>query len=243
MKTCYALFSGGFDSSLALFLYLHDNPKIVLKPVFFLYGQKATKQELQAVRNMTRDLKEYAKQYESVVEDCRIVDIGSNKKHVFSWSTSSLLIGTPDDSKKVGLENRNMVLIACLLSLVMTEIDIQVAKNKIEVVTGFTNNYYDTKLTFVEGLNRFFKSIGFFVELKVPLIKPGQREGTSKMKLAKLARNYNLTAKLRRSWSCYFPKSDGRECDKCDPCIKRKAIFQEIGMKELKNKPKHISTR
>ena len=243
MKTRYALFSGGFDSSLALFIYLHDNPKIVLKPVFFLYGQKPTDKELQAMKSMTEDLKEYAKQYGSTVEDCRIVDIGSDNKHVFSWSKASLLIGTPNDNEKVGLENRNMVLIACLLSLVMTEIDIQVARNKIDVITGFTNNYYDTKITFLDALNCFFKSIGFFVELKAPLIEPKQKEKTSNKKLAKLVRNYDLTAKLRRSWSCYFPKADGSECGECDPCGKRREIFQEVGMKELKNKPKHMSAR
>jgi len=41
MKHCYALFSGGFDSTLATLKAIREDSSIRLTPVFFEYGQKS----------------------------------------------------------------------------------------------------------------------------------------------------------------------------------------------------------
>ena len=43
--------------------------KIVLKPVFFLYGQKPTDKELQAMKSITKDLQEYASYLQALVDN------------------------------------------------------------------------------------------------------------------------------------------------------------------------------
>jgi len=232
MKHYYGLFSGGFDSTLAILKIVAERSPLRLTPVFFNYGQKSIVQETKAVKDLIPSFRAFASKInrETSIEDCIIVPLDN----LFSWSKSAILQGRPKEGD-VGVENRNMVLISCLASIIMAS-ESEEDGESIEIVTGFTNGYYDTKLAFVQGLNGLFEKMGKRIKVITPLISDKQREPVSELRLLKIARSLGVISILReKTWSCYFPQ-DGQICKDCDPCKKRRRIFTELAVKTAKHK-------
>lgn len=236
MERCYALFSGGFDSSLAIAKYLGEHPKIDLTPVYFNYGQKSKENEMDSVTQLTNYFKELAKDSESMVHDSIILNLSEAKPSsltIFSWSDSSILNGREDLDERAGLENRNMIFLSCLASLIQANGDGINDKTKTYIITGFTNSYPDTSIQFVKSFNQTLKTIGLYVEVVAPLMSLKQKGPVGEEKLAKLTDKFCKSIPLDRiAWSCYFPKELG-PCGKCEPCLKRKRITQKIGMRRV----------
>ena len=240
MRHCYSLFSGGLDSTLAILKIISRNDAVKVTPIFFDYGQKALKEEVEAVNQLIPAVRKFSKHKATVIEDCKKIEIRKNKnvsEGLFSWSQSPLLEGRPIN-KDVDVENRNMILISCVASVIMAERKRSQIKSPVELIVGFLNEYYDTSVNFVKVLNELFEVIGYPIKVVTPLIPEGQKDPVSLNKLVDIARSLNVLSLLKNmTWSCYYPQN-GNPCDSCHPCSKRKSFFTELGMKELKRKPR-----
>ena len=227
MRHYYALFSGGFDSTLAILKIISGKNAVELVPVFFDYGQKSSDEEAGAVKRLIPAFRERSKHPDTVIKDCRMFKIESLKSGLFSWSDSAILKGRPRH-KDTDVENRNMILISCLASIIMADWKRSHAINTTEIITGFTNGWYDTNLSFMRNLNRLYRDAGKPIKIIAPLIPRGQKDGVTPEQLIEIVRSldaYSLLDKM--SWSCYYPQN-GQPCKTCDPCRKRKAIFTEL---------------
>lgn len=239
MRHCYALLSGGLDSTLAILYIISKNEPVRVTPIFFDYGQKAREEESNRVQQLVPVLREKAVHRDTVIDDCRLFDINSSNNGLFSWSQSPILESRPK-KKDVDLENRNMVLISCVVSIILSERKIARTNTEVDIIVGFLNEYYDTKLKFVRSLNRLFESMRLGITVVAPLIpeSQGNKAPVSPRRLVDIAHSLDALAWLdKNTWSCYYPKF-GNYCDNCHPCSKRKNFFKELGMKKLKNKPR-----
>jgi len=239
MKHKYILFSGGFDSTLAFLKIIEENDNMKLTPVFFDYGQKSKEREAQAVSRLVPALRDRVKSKGKTIEidDCLTSEI----PNAFRWSHSSIIEGRPE-TKEYGLENRNMVLLSLVVSKIMADYSREGSSGIIEIITGFTNEYYDTRLSFVHFYNSLLEKVGQETGLKIrvitPLIPDNQKDSIKVgiNKLTRLAHSLNALELLdSMTWSCYFPEGDS-ECGHCPPCEKRKRIFGELHKKKEKGK-------
>lgn len=240
MRHCYSLFSGGLDSTLATLKIISGNDAVKVTPVFFDYGQRALNEEAKAVSQLIPAIRKFSKHKDTVIADCKTFKIKKNKnvsEGLFSWSQSPILEGRPID-QDVDVENRNMILISCVASVIMSEWKRSQIKAPVELIVGFLNEHYDTSVNFVRVLNELFEVMGHLIEVVAPLIPEGQKDHVSLNKLVDIAHSLNAYSLLKSmTWSCYYPQG-GNPCDSCYQCSKRKSFFTELGMKELKRKPR-----
>jgi len=235
MRHCYGLFSGGFDSTLAILKVISDRNPIELIPVFFEYGQKSRVEEARAVKRLVPALRERSKHPDTVIKDCRVFKIESLKSGLFSWSDSAILEGRPKH-EDTDVENRNMILISCLASIIMVDWKRSRTCNMTEIITGFTNGYYDTDLNFIRGLNKLLRVVEKPIKVVAPLIPRGQKDGVTPEQLIQMVDSLDAYSLLKElSWSCYYPQN-GEPCKTCEPCRKRENIFTEMERKKLKRK-------
>jgi len=238
MKHYYSLLSGGFDSTLATLKVISEQRTMRLTPVFFDYGQKSVIEETKAVTELIPVMRAYAEKIavETLIDDCRFIPVGN----VFTWSKSTILKDRPRN-EDYGLENRNMIFLSCLASMILADKEESKSKEYIEIITGFTNDYYDTHIDFVRDLNTLFKNMAqnrMSKRLKViaPLIPDDSRDGVSEERLLKMAVSLGIIPLLKeKTWSCYFPQN-GDICRICPPCKKRRRIFTEFTIKSHKKK-------
>jgi 7-cyano-7-deazaguanine synthase in queuosine biosynthesis len=217
---------------LATLKAIAESRPIRITPVFFNYGQRSAIEEAKAVKDLIPAIQEFANNVdqETSIDDCISIPLGN----CFSWSESAILQGRPKEGN-VGVENRNMVLISYLASIVMAGKSDE-NRDYTEIITGFTNDYYDTNLAFVQALNRLFETMGKRIRVVTPLIPDRQKEPVSEDSLLRIARSLGVIPLLReKTWSCYFPQ-DGQICKDCPPCKKRRRIFTELAIKTAKHK-------
>lgn len=239
MRHCYSLFSGGLDSTLAILRTMSGNEPVRVIPIFFDYGQKAINEETRAVLQLVPKLREFGKRKHpsTQVEDCKTFSIRSSDIDFFPWSQSALLKGRPK-SEQIDVENRNMVLVSCALSVIMSERAALQLKGHVELITGFLNDFYDTSVSFASALNKLLQVMRQPIEVVTPLIPKNQKGLVSVNKLVDIAHSLDVLSLLKNmTWSCYYPVN-GSACGKCHPCMKRHSFFTELGMKKVKRKPK-----
>jgi len=226
MKHYYSLFSGGFDSTLATLKEISENSPLKLTLVFCNYGQKSKEKETEAVIQLLPYIKEFARNTDknTVVDDqVRAIKI----EGLFSWSQSSILEGRSKGGD-TGLENRNLILLSCLSSIIMADRKKSRHKEHVYIITGFTNTYYDTSLRFRDAINAFFLATRQKIEVKTPLIPEGHKEEIDLDELIKIAKSLSILPLLdKMTWSCYFPQN-GNSCGTCDPCKKRRKISEAL---------------
>lgn len=227
MRYYYALFSGGFDSTLAILKIISKKNPIELVPVFFDYGQKSRGEEERAVKSLIPALRERSNNPDTVIKECRLINLESLKTGLFSWSDSAILTGRPQH-EDTDVENRNMILISCLASIIMADWKKSQTTRTTEIITGFTNAWYDTNNSFIRNLNKLFRDADKPIQVIAPLIPTGQEGGVTLEQLIEIASSLNACSLLKgMSWSCYYPQN-GEPCGTCDPCRKRGYIFSEI---------------
>jgi len=226
MKHCYSLFSGGFDSTLATLKEISENSPLKLTLVFCNYGQKSKEKEAEAVIQLLPYIKEFARNTDkNTVVDHQVTTI--KIEGLFSWSQSSILEGRSKGGD-AGLENRNLILLSCLSSIIMADRKKSRHKEHVYIITGFTNTYYDTSLRFRDAINAFFRTTRQKIEVKTPLIPEGHKEAIDLDELIKTAKSLNILPLLdKMTWSCYFPEN-GNSCGTCDPCKKRRKISEAL---------------
>lgn len=224
MRHYYGLFSGGVDSTLAILKGISSKKPVQVTPIFFDYGQKSRKEEAKAVRRLVPALRKRIKHSKISIEDCRMLRLENLETGLFSWSDSAILEGRPIH-EDTDVENRNMMLISCVASIIMADWKKPQANSPVEIITGFTNGYYDTDLNFIRGLNKLFRAVGKPIKVVAPLIPRGQKGGVTPEQLIQMVDSLDAYSLLKElSWSCYYPQN-GEPCGKCEPCRKRRCIF------------------
>lgn len=223
-KILFPLLSGGVDSTLATLLSIKaENSKTVsrIAPVFVDYGQNSRKQEWRAVINVSKRLR-----VEAEIQAMRFdppVKIGlampdTDALGIFKWSSSVLV--SDNESGKDEIENRNMVLISVVASYAKA---LTPLGQEAVIITGFRNEFYDTNLKFVEGLNKVFKTQNMHVKISVPVIDYKGVVGKKEL-IAKFS-SMGYKDLIDLTWSCYKPKN-GCPCGICSACKKRAKAFQ-----------------
>lgn len=185
-------------------------------PVFIDYGQKSRKQEWYAVNRVSERLKQEANSKEiKFFSPIRIV-LASHPKDglgLFEWSKSMLLEGSKSDYPEV--ENRNMVLISLVASYAKSCIS---PNEKAVIVTGFRDEFYDTRREFVEQLNKLFQSMKAKIAISAPVI--AYKGDVGKKRLVDEYSRSGYGDLISMTWSCYEPFKN-RPCGKCPACTKR----------------------
>jgi 7-cyano-7-deazaguanine synthase in queuosine biosynthesis len=226
MERYYALFSGGLDSTMAIIKILASNQSSILTPIFFRFGQKSEEKEIQAISRLIPIMRNYLKKYPSIMEDCREYNV----KGLFSWSKSPILKHNNSDSNdgNPDIENRNMILMSCAGSVIMSDWKSEGKKTHTKLVVGFKNEHYDTKRRFANSVSEVFKSMGQLpISVVTPLITGEKNTLCSYHTLTKEAHSLDLIDILKQSWSCYYPE-DNQPCGKCSACDGRNKFFGEL---------------
>lgn len=194
-KRAFSIFSGGLDSTLASYKAAYQFLEVI--PIFFDWGQKASKEEWKAVCAISSKIK---------LKEPVSISVPINK-----WDTSSL---TQGNSKIVDPNNfivyeRNLIFISMAASYAR-------AHGGGVLVVGFNKDDagYDTSAPFVDEINILLNLLNKeFPERKValysPLIETDKTEIIQELKHAQL---------FEMTYSCYA--SDG-PCGKCPACIKK----------------------
>lgn len=232
MEHYYALFSGGVDSAIAVLKIISQETNAKITPIFFDYGQKAAKKEREAVDNLIPQLRKFTnRQNNIVIEDCRKYYLGTND--LFKWSGSSILEGRKDFGIS-DLENRNMILISFIISIIKSDRKNKKIQSRQKIIVGFKNEHYDTTIEFASCMNKVIKQLDFAVEIVTPLIKDNNK--ISYHSLSKqIAEISGANSLISYTWSCYYPADNGRHCGKCSSCRSRIKLANEVKIR-LKNK-------
>lgn len=223
MERYYALFSGGLDSTLAILEVMASKRPIILTPLFFKFGQKSEEKEKEAISRLIPIMRDYLGSHISVIEDYREYDI----RGLFSWSKSPILKHNGSNDGNPDVENRNMILIGCAASVVMSDWKSDGRKKQAKLVVGFKNEHYDTKQSFASSISEVFKNMGQPISIVTPLITEQQKRRSSYHRLAKEAHSLGVFNLLKQSWSCYYPEK-GNPCDRCSACQGRNKFLKEL---------------
>jgi 7-cyano-7-deazaguanine synthase len=203
-KKAYCIMSGGMDSSLSAAWATeaeYDN----VRSLFFDWGQKSVKEELDAVKAICAKLG---------IESPQEIKIP-----ISVWDQSSLTQGNPNqiDNSNFMVPERNLVFIAIAASYAR-------AKGGGDLIVGFNRDDggYDTKQGFVDKLNALLadgsadltdEDAGYLrgtqIELVAPLMGKGKKEIRDELKKRGL---------LPLTYSCYAANGP---CGKCNACLKR----------------------
>jgi 7-cyano-7-deazaguanine synthase len=223
VKKLYPLLSGGVDSTIAMLKRIQQNDFSDFQPVFFDYGQKARKEEWTAVSRVSKEIQRLDLIPEKVCfHEPKFVELSSSQhggaNSIFAWSRSELI-----DQKAVNnpyLENRNMIL----LSIIASYVESQISENdEAVIITGFRNEFPDTKAEFVFQLNSLLafllKETKKKISIEAPIIDYGP--GGKRKMILDFKAYENI---INLTWSCYRP-IDGKPCNKCDACRDRKQAF------------------
>jgi 7-cyano-7-deazaguanine synthase len=221
-RRIYPLLSGGIDSTVATLRRIQKPDFIEIKPIFIDYGQKARIQEWSSVRNVSQRLAQLL-EGRTRFQDPVIIELATKPDSVnraFAWSDSMLITG--NSGRNPYLENRNMVLLSIAASYVESQIE---ESQEGIIVTGFRDEFPDTKREFVGLMNCLFsfllKDRGKTVTIEAPVIEYGP---DGKSRLLEDFKNFKEIIDL--TWSCYDPK-DGKPCRTCGACTDRKQAFEE----------------
>ena len=235
MDMYYALFSGGVDSTLATLIVLSRSKPVKVTPVFFDYGQVNSTHELAAVQELIPLMRSHIGHVSSELYNCKAFTISG----LFAWSHSPILKWGTGDRDKPDLENRNMILIGCVASMIMAQWKPRrPSGSRAFIIAGFKNEHYDTKTRFSDRNNSVFQAMDKPIKIITPLIPEANQTGRiSAHQLARIAHKLDVLPVLERTWSCYYPQ-DKRSCGSCPACEGRNAFFSELKTRtRIKQRP------
>ena len=219
MKQCTVLFSGGIDSTTALFWAL--NKYKITTALTFDYSQKH-KIEIQLAKKLIRSL--------NVSHEFLSIDL----KQIGGSSLTSADLPIPEyerlDDIKDGLPStyvpfRNGIFLAVATAWAESH-------NSTELVCGFnildSPNYPDTQEKFVKAMEKAINlgTKALFTGDKIKIITPFiqlKKSGIIKMGLS-------LGADYSYSISCYSGKE--RPCMRCSSCLLRQRAWEEVGLED-----------
>jgi 7-cyano-7-deazaguanine synthase len=218
MKNCVLLYSGGFDSTVAIDMLIKEGYKIY--PLFIDYGQKSYLKEKEAAEIICDFYK---------LPLLKIASIESYKSFLnHPLLRHNDLIGidnSPRNTSNNFLPFRNM-LFSVLGGIYCAEMDIPV------LAFGFTKKksyrkFPDTSPSFLRKMNGIIK----IIHSDITLISPTNK--FSKSELVIYSIQYKVP--IENSYSCY----NETLCNKCDSCSELNSAFEEANSKHLQQNVLH----
>ena len=199
MSKIVVLNSGGFDS-VVLMNYLHTiQEEREIYSLHFLYGANNEKQQLECVNKVC----------EKVGAVNKVIQIPK-----IDW-TSNDFFGSEEHSKESRyLEYRNLIFLSYAISYAES-----IGADKIYLAFLNHNDYPDTTLQFLQGLNYFCEPASG-ISIDAPFIFD------NKTRLGHIAKYLGITKE--DYFSCDFPHNDGTPCGVCSDCEALKEIFKKI---------------
>ena len=208
--------SGGMDSATVLGYYANKNYKIY--PLFFNYGSKHNKWELESAKNL-------AKYFET--EYLKIVDLD----FIGKLFKSNLLQGQgeipeghyeADNMSLTVVPGRNSIFIS-----IMGGYAESVGARKVAVGThmGDHSIYPDCRPIFISAINTMLQAS---TEEKVHIEAPIQN--LDKTGILRMGYNFNRKVPYQLTRTCY--KDQEFSCGKCGSCSERLEAFKNIGIKD-----------
>ena len=209
-KKAVCILSGGMDSTLSSYIAKNDGYEIIA--VHFNYGQRTEKKELQAFRDICKNL-EIKKKYE--IDLPFFTQIGAN-------ALTDKTIDVPTKGIEAGVPItyvpfRNGIFLS-IASAIAEKEDAQALF--IGVVEEDSSGYPDCTDLFIQkmtnAVNEGTKE-STNIEIKTPLVKLLKRDIVKKA--------LELNVPLEPTWSCY--KDEDQACGVCDSCRLRLNGFKQ----------------
>ena len=199
MSKIVVLNSGGFDS-VVLMNYLHTiQEEKEIYSLHFLYGANNEKQQLECVNKVC----------EKVGAVNKVIQLPK-----IDWSNNDFFNPEGYDKQTQYLEYRNLIFLSYALSYAES-----IGADRIYLALLNHNDYPDTTLEFLEGLNSFCEPASG-ITIDAPFIFD------NKVRLGHIAKYLNI--KEDEYFSCDVPTSEGKPCGECDDCKSLKEIFNKI---------------
>ena len=200
MSKIVVLNSGGFDS-VVLMNYLHTiQEEKEIYSLHFRYGANNEDQQLKCVKKVCDKV--------GAIQ-CKIIDLPK-----MNW-TKNEFFGSVEHSKQSHyLEYRNLIFLSYAISYAEA-----IGANKIYVAFLNHNDYPDTTIEFLQGLNSFCEPASGIV-IDAPFIFD------NKLRLGHIAKYLGI--KENEYFSCDYPHNDGTPCGVCSDCKALKEIFNKI---------------
>ena len=215
MKKAVAIISGGMDSALSA--KIAENMGYELVALHFNYGQRTQKRELEAYREVIKQL--------NTVESYEI-DLDFFKQIGASALTDSSL-DVPVDGIEEGVPItyvpfRNGIFISIATALAEKH---GAEAIFIGVVEEDSSGYPDCRESYIDSMERAI-NLGTKDETKIKIEMP-----LVKMKKSEIVtKSIELNVPLEATWSCY--KSEDRACGVCDSCRLRLRGFEQAGVED-----------
>lgn len=212
MKKAVCILSGGMDSTLASYIAKNEGYDIIA--VHFNYGQRTEKRELEAFRNVCKDL-QIKEKYE--------IDIP-----FFTQIGASALTDTSIDVPTNGIESGVPITYVPFRNGIFLSIATAIAEKEeaqalfIGVVEEDSSGYPDCTDSFIDkmtsAINEGTKETTK-VSIQTPLVHL--------MKEDIVKKSLELNVPLHHTWSCY--KEEDAACGICDSCRLRLNGFEKAG--------------
>lgn len=198
MSKIVVLNSGGFDS-VVLMNYLHTiQEEKEIYSLHFIYGANNEKQQLECVNKVC----------EKVGAVSKVIQLPT-----IDW-TQSNFFNSGYEKQSQYLEYRNLIFLSYALSYAES-----IGADKVYLALLNHNDYPDTTLQFLQGLNSFCEPASGII-IDAPFIFD------NKTRLGHIAKY--LGVKENDYFSCDVPTQDGRPCGVCDDCKALKEIFNKV---------------
>jgi len=215
LKKAVAIISGGMDSALSA--KIAENMGYELVALHFNYGQRTQKRELEAYREVIKQL--------NTVESYEI-DLDFFKQIGASALTDSSL-DVPVDGIEEGVPItyvpfRNGIFISIATALAEKH---GAEAIFIGVVEEDSSGYPDCRESYIDSMESAI-NLGTKDETKIKIEMP-----LVKMKKSEIVtKSIELNVPLEATWSCY--KSEDRACGVCDSCRLRLRGFEQAGVED-----------
>ncbi|MEM4553113.1 MAG: 7-cyano-7-deazaguanine synthase [Ignisphaera sp.] len=232
-----ALVSGGVDSMCSLVYWLSKGYDASV--VFFDYGHKASRKELETVKGIVSELNSVAVERKwGRVIDLLVLDISFMKK---LWKGTQLVDETVDIKKEyertVVVPIRNIVMLTIATAYAYTLLEQGVCDKAIVVLGSQYSDVEPRKDTgepmYPDCSPECFLSIESALKICHFRDRRGIEVWTPSIAMLKkselLKMCYNTVGDLvYRTWSCY--KGLEKHCGTCESCINRRKAFKEAGI-------------
>ncbi|XPV68119.1 MAG: 7-cyano-7-deazaguanine synthase QueC [Halarcobacter sp.] len=209
-KRAVCILSGGMDSTLASYIAKNDGYEIIA--VHFNYGQRTQNKELEAFRNICKDL-DIKEKYEIDIPFFTQIGASALTDNSIDVPIQGVQPGVPITY----VPFRNGIFISIATAIAEKE-DAQCLY--IGVVEEDSSGYPDCTDTFIdkmtEAINQGTKETTK-LEIKTPLVHM--------MKSEIVTKSLQLNVPLEHTWSCY--KEEKEACGVCDSCRLRLNGFKE----------------
>lgn len=215
MKKAVCILSGGMDSTLASFTAKNEGYEIIA--VHFNYGQRTEHKELEAFRNIVRELN-VSEKYEINIPFFTQIGASALTDKTIDVPTSGLTDGVPITY----VPFRNGIFLSIATAIAEKH---EAQALFIGVVQEDSSGYPDCTDTFIDKMNSAMNQ-GTKETTKLEIITPLVHLTKAQI----VSKAIELNVPLELTWSCY--SNEDKACGVCDSCRLRLRGFEQAGQKD-----------